>query len=278
MKRFLAMSSLMLSLSAYSQSYLIMGNGVVLTTDNAGFAYDLGNFILPYKITLNGGQYFAEEGRLVTVDERGFLYRKEEKAPNKIKGKGSNYFLTENGKLTTIDSAGFFYEYDKESAFKKAVGFGGNFFTVKPEEKKLTVDLFTINRKGNYFKMNVPNLDAGTIVVMGGNYFQTSSGTIFTVTKEGLVFPKPEVKVGAVKKKGGNFFVDSNNSIFTISEDGFLLMPTVPASLQVASITKLGQNYFLDQEGRLFVIDSMGGINEREMKSHDLKDVKILSL
>lgn len=278
MKRLLAISGLMLSLTAYSQSYLIMGNGVVLTTDNAGFVYDLGNFILPYKITLNGGQFFAEEGRLVTIDEKGYLYRKDEKVPSKLKGKGHNYFLAENGKLTTIDASGFMYEFDKESAFKKAIAFGGNFFTVKPEEKKMIVDLYTLNRKGNYFKMNVPGLDAGSIAVMGGNYFQTNSGTIYTVTKDGHVFSKSEIKTGAIKKIGGNYFIDSNNSIYTISEDGFLVMPAIPSSLKVPSITKLGQNYFLDQEGKLFVINRAGDVNEREMKSHDLRDAKILSI
>jgi len=86
------------------------------------------------------------------------------------------------------------------------------------------------------------------------------------------------MKIGAIKKLGGNYFVDANNAIYTVSEEGFLYMPTLPANLKVESIAKLGQNYLIDQAGKLFVVDSLGAIYEREMKSHDLRDAKILSL
>jgi hypothetical protein len=55
-------------------------------------------------------------------------------------------------------------------------------------------------------------------------------------------------------------------------------MPTLPTNLKVESIAKLGQNYVIDQDGKLFVVDSLGAIFEREMKAHDLRDAKILSL
>jgi hypothetical protein len=278
MKKILALGSLMLALNGYSQSYMILGNGVTLTTDKAAFVYDFGHFILPYKVTLTGGQFLAEEGKLISIDDKGFLYRKDEKAPSKLKGKGNNYVIADNGTLYTFDAAGFFYKYDKEAATKKSSGFGGNFFTVKPDDKKPLVDLYTLNSKGNYFKTTIPGLNPAEITTLGGTYFQTNQGVIFTVSKDGFVYSKAETKTGLIKKMGGNFFIDSANAIYTVSEEGFLYLPVLPMNLKIATITKVGQNYFLDQEGRLFVVDSTGAIYERDMKGHDLKDTKILSI
>ena len=268
----------MLALNGHAQSYMILGNGVTLTTDKAAFVYDFGHFILPYKVTLVGGQFLAEEGKLITVDGQGFLYRKDEKAPAKIKGKGNNYLLSDNGILYTFDAAGFFYKFDKDAATKKALGFGGNFFTVKLDDKKPAVDLYTLNSKGNYFKSSVPGLNPADIATLGGTYFQTNKGVIYTVNKDGFVFSKEATKPGTVKRIGGNFFIDSNNAIYTVSEEGYLYFPTIPASLKIANITKLGQNYFLDKDGKIFVIDKTGAIFEREMKGHDLKDAKVFSI
>lgn len=278
MKKILVLGSMLFALNGFSQSYLILNNGVTLTTDKAAFVYDFGHFILPYKVNLAGGQFLVEEEKFVTIDEKGFLYRKTEKAPSKIKGKGNKYLLSDSGTLYTFDAAGFFYKYDKDSALKKAEKFGGNFFTVKPDEKKPLIELFTLNSKGNYFKMNVAGLNPADITTLGGNFFQTKAGVVYTVTKDGLVISKAEVKAGAVKKAGGNFFIDANNALYTITEEGFLLLPILPANLKIASITKLGQNYFLDGEGRLFTVDNTGAIFEREMKSHDLRETKVLSL
>ena len=278
MKKILAMGSLLLALNGHAQSYMILNNGVTLTTDKTAFVYDFGHFILPYKVTLTGGQFLAEEGKLISIDEKGFLYRKDEKAPSKLKGKGASYLLADNGTLYTFDAAGFFYKYDKDSALKKANSFGGNFFTVKPDDKKPAVDLYTVNNLGNYFKMNVAGLNAAEIVIAGGSYFQTQKGAVYTVTNQGLVYSKADMKVAAIKKIGGNFFIDANNALYTVSEDGFLYLPTLPANLKIATITKLGQNYFLDQDGKLFVVDSTGAIYQREMKDHDFKDAKILSI
>ena len=50
---------------------------------------------------------------------------------SKLKGKGNNYLISESGALMTFDAAGFFYKFDKDAATKNAVGFGGNFFTVR---------------------------------------------------------------------------------------------------------------------------------------------------
>ena len=278
MKKILALGSLMLALNGYSQSYMILGNGVTLTTDKAAFVYDFSHFILPYKVTLTGGQFFAEEGKIISIDSMGYLYRKDEKAPSKLKGKGNNYLISDSGALITFDAAGFFYKFDKDAATKKAVGFGGNFFTVKPDDKKPLVDLYTLNSKGNYFKSVVPGLNAAEITAFGGTFFQTSQGVVHTISKDGFVFSKADMKVGTIKKMGGNYFVDSNNAIYTVSEDGFLMLPTLPINLKVATISKLGQNYFVDQDGKMFAVDNTGAIYEREMKAHDIKDAKIFSI
>lgn len=278
MKKILALGSLLLALNGYSQSYLILNNGVTLTTDKAAYVYDFGHFILPYKVTLTGGQFLAEEGKLISIDDKGYLYRKDEKAPSKIKGKGNNYLIADNGTLLTFDAKGFMYKFDKDSAMKKANSYGGNFFTVKPDNKKPLVDLYTMNNLGNYFKMNVAGLNPAEISVNGGNYFQTKQGLVYTITKDGFVYPKAEVKTGVVKKVGGNFFIDSNNTLFTVSEEGFLYLPSLPMTLKVATVTKLGQNYFIDQEGKLFVVDNTGAVMERAITNHNTKDTKVLSI
>lgn len=278
MKKFLALGSLILSINGYAQSYMILGNGVTLTTDKTAYVYDFAHFILPTEVTLTGGQFLAEDGKLISIDDKGFLYRKDEKAPSKLKGKGTNYVIAENGTIFTFDAAGFLYKFDKDNALKKANNFGGRFFTVKPDEKKNAVDLYTLNSTGNYFKMNAEGLMAAEIATFGGNYFMTNKNVVYTVSKDGFVFSKAETKTGLIRKIGGNFFIDDKNAIYTVSDEGFLFLPTLPANLKVATITKIGANYFLDQEGRLFVVDATGAIYEREMKSHDLRNAKILSM
>jgi len=275
MKKFLLAGVALLSMNAFSQSYLILNNGVTLTTDKAGFVYDFGHFRVPYKVTLNGGQFHVEDKKLSTVDTAGFLYEKTLKV-EKVKGKGLNYFINDDNKLVTVDAKGFYYELE-DKAFKKAQAFGGNFFLVKPDDKKAIVDLYTINDKGNYFKMTVAGLNPFDIVTLGGTFFQTRAGVTYTISKDGLVYPKAEQKVGAVKKAGGNFFVDAAGLLFTVSEEGFLMLPVLPANIKVADIQKVGSNYMIDSEGRMFVVDKVGNISERTM-NHDLRTAKILSI
>jgi hypothetical protein len=76
---------------------------------------------------------------------------------------------------------------------------------------------------------------------------------------------------------GGNFFIDANHLIYTVSEDGLLILPLLPNGLDISTVSKLGNNYFIDSRGKLFTIDNLGEIKEREIKSHDLNDVKILA-
>lgn len=274
MKKYLAMAATLLSMNVFAQSYLILNNGVTLTTDKAGFIYDFGNFHIPYKITLNGGQFLAEEKNLLTVDSQGFLYNKDKKV-DKVKGKGMNYLINDD-KLVTIDAKGFFYEFE-DKIFKKVTAFGGNFFLVKPDDKKAIVDLYTVNLTGNYSKLNIPGLNPLDIVTLGGTFFQTRAGVTYTISKDGLVFSKADQKVGAVKKAGGNFFVDAAGLLFTVSEEGFLMLPVLPTNIKVADIQKVGANYMIDSEGRIFIVDKVGNLVERTI-NHDLRNAKILSI
>jgi hypothetical protein len=277
MKKILALSGLLLAMNGFAQSYMILNSGVTLTTDKAGFAYDFGHFIPPYKVNLTGGNFLSEDEKLITIDEKGFLYRKDEKAPKKIKGKGTNYFIADSGDLFTVDAQGFLFKYDKDSQLKKAANFGGNFFTVNADPKKKIVDFYTVNSKGNYFKLTIPGLNPNDIATFGGNFFMTNKGVAYTVSKEGTVFSKEAVKAGLISKKGGNYFVDNKGVLFTVSEDGYLISPALPMNLKVADITKLGSNYFLDNAGKLFAVDSAGNVYEREIKDHDLRNTKIHS-
>lgn len=277
MKNFITVGLMLASFSAFSQSYLILNNGVTLTTDKAGYLYDFNHFRIPYKVTINGGQFHVEDKKLSTVDTSGFLYEKNFEV-KKVKGKGLNFFVNDDNHLVTIDEKGFYYEYDKDDKiFKSAVAFGGNFFLVKPNSRKPNIDLYTVNNKGNYFKIDVPGLNPADIKTVGGSYFQTKSGVIYTVSKDGFVYAKPEIKVGSIVKAGGNFLIDSTNKIYTVTDDGFLMLPVLPANIKVMTVQKLGANYMIDSEGRIFTVDAQGNMHERQI-DHDLRDAKILSL
>jgi len=273
MKKFIIASLMLASLNAFSQSYIILNNGVTLTTDKSGFIYDFGHFRVPYKITVNGGNYFVTDEKLSTVDAKGMLYQKDMEV-KKINGKGLNYFITNKNRLVTIDENGFAYEYDDTSLFKKALNYGGNFFTVKGEKK--ATDLYTVNSKGNYYKMTVAGLNPADIVKFGGTFFQTKQGTLYTVSKDGFVFAKANSGVGEIKKSGGNYFIDSKNFLYTVSESGLLVLPVLPANIVVADLVTLGANYMLDSQGRIFVVDQNGVMFERK-PDHDLTKSKIIA-
>lgn len=276
MKSFLLLALATLSLNAFSQSYIIMDNGITITTDTSGFTYDFGHYAYPQKVTLRGGQYFVEEGGiLATVDEHGLFYRKYEIIPEKIKGKGINYFLSDTGTLFTINKAGIVTMTENE-VFKKAISFGGSYFTVATEDENL--ELYVIDGAGKVSKPEVPSLKVKDIVSFGGHYFMTNRGIVFTLSSEGVVSPRDDMRVGILTKKGGNYFVDSSNVLFTVAQDGSLRLPAFPLSLKVNSILKLGSNYFIDQAGRLYVVDKEGNIFERIMRDHDFKNTKIISL
>jgi hypothetical protein len=277
MKQLLTAGVLLFSVSAFSQSYLVLNNGITLTTDTAGYVYDFGHFYLPYKLKHNGGQFFVEDKKLVTINSKGLLFEKDLKV-EEIKGKGLNYLINGDNELITIDRDGFYYQYDEDSdIFKKTIQFGGSYFLVKPEKKKPLVDIYTINEKGNYFKMNVEGLNPSEVTQFGGNYLQTKAGKTYTVSKQGFIFLKSDLNVSQISKAGGNFFIDSTGLLFTISDEGLLLVPNLPKNLNISLVQKVGANYMIDTNGKIFVVDKNGLVEER-MVQHDLKNAKVLSI
>jgi hypothetical protein len=276
MKKLLIAGLTLLSVNAFSQSYMVLNRGVVLTTDAQGFVYDYSQFVLPYKVNVAGGQFFSEEGKLVTIDEQGMMYRKDMKV-KKVKGKGMNYFINDDSELVTIDAQGFVYKWEKEKAFKKDAIFGGNYLVVKTDPKKYVFDLYTISDKGAYTKITLPGFNASAVAVTGGNYFMAKNGVIYTVSKDGFVFSKEKMRTGEIMRAGGNFFMDTMNKIYTVTAEGVLMMPTVPKDFNITSIRKLGSNYMIDVEGRVFTVDKAGNLNQRFIQEHDMTQVKILS-
>ncbi|MES2529077.1 MAG: hypothetical protein V4598_18465 [Bdellovibrionota bacterium] len=276
MKKFIALGLLLGSLSASAQSYLVLNNGILLTTDKAGFLYDFGHFVIPYEVKINGGQFLVEKKTLMTIDENGYKYDKDEKI-EKIKGKGNNYVLNDKNELITVGANGYYFKYDKDDALKRVEKFGGNFFVGKDEKKKNSL-LYTLNSTGNYFNIALPELNPAEISVLGGTYFMTTRGVYFTIDAKGFVYPKADVKAGAPRKIGGNFVIDNMGKLFTVSESGIFANPVLPTTLNIANISKVGANYMLDNDGKLFVVDKNGNVFERSVNSHDLRNVKVLSL
>lgn len=278
MKTLLLAALATLSFNAFSQSYVIMDNGIVVTTDNAGFTYDFGHYAFPAKVTLKGGQYFVEEGNiLATIDENGLLFRKYELIPEKIKGKGINYFISEEGFIYVIDKRGYAKVTESE-IYTKSVNFGGNYFTVALDAEKTQLELYVVTAEGEVVKPEVPNLKVKDIVAFGGTYFMTNRGIVFTVSADGKITSKDQMRVGVLQKRGGNYFIDSAGFFFTVSDNGDLIMPALPVSLRINTIQRLGTNYFIDQSGKLYVVDKSGNVFERVMRDHDFRLAKIISL
>lgn len=277
MKKLFLAALATLSLHTFAQSYIIMDNGITLTTDNSGFVYDFGHYAFPQKVVLKGGQFFVEEGGiLATVDEHGLFFRKYEMIPEKIIGKGINYFLSEDGSMYTINKAGY-VTLTQDEAYKKAVNFGGNYFTVEANDAK-DLELRVVTGDGQVVAPVVPSLKVKDIISFGGNYFMTNRGIVFSVTDAGAVVPHDDMRIGILNKKGGNYFVDSSGYFYTVAQDGTLKMPALPISLRVPSIFRLGSNYFIDQAGKLFTVDKDGNVYERPMRDHDFKNAKVISL
>lgn len=267
-----------LSMSAFSQSYLILDNGITITTDTSGFSYDFGHYTFPQKVIIKGGQYFVEEGGiLTTVDENGLLFRKYELIPSKIKGKGHNYFVSEEGFFYAFDKRGYLKVTESE-LYMNATNFGGNYFTVASNPEKTEIDLYVVTSEGVVTKVEVPELDPKDIVSFGGSYFMSNRGIVYTVSSVGEIVPQEKLRVGLLAKKGFNFFTDSAGHLFTVSETGELNLPALPINLEIGIIDKVGGNYFIDQAGSLFVVNKKGQVYERLMFDHDFTSTKIISL
>ncbi len=278
MKLFLILISIILGPEAFSQSFLIMENGIILTTDRLGFAYDFGHYAYPQRVSLKGGQYFVEEDNiLVTIDENGHLYRKYESIPQNILGKGINYFISSDGILFTIDSQGKLKVIEAQE-FKNAKNFGGSFFTTQLNEDEGLFDLFSVSQSGKTQKYDRGPFKKKEIVSFGGNYFMNQRGIVFTISSSGDIFQQENVNVGLITKKGGNYFIDSSNFFYTVTEGGELKLPDLPFNLRVSSILKLGTNYFIDQFGKFYTVDRDGNITEKIMVDHDFKQARVISL
>lgn len=266
------------SMNTYAQSYIVMDNGIVVTTDTSGFAYDFGHYAFPQKVTLKGGQFFVEEGNiLATVDENGLLFRKYELIPQNILGKGINYFISAEGFIYAIDKKGY-VKVSESEIYKNAVNFGGNYFTVATNPEKTDLELYVVTGEGTVVKPEVPSLKVKDIISFGGNYLMNNRGVVFTISTSGTVTPKDDVRVGILSKRGGNYFIDSSNYFYTVSESGDLVMPPLPISMRVSSVLKLGSNYFIDQTGKFFTVDKNGQVFERPMRDHDFRLAKVISL
>lgn len=278
MKKLLLLMLILGPFKAFSQSYLIMDNGVILTTDKSGFVYDLGHFTYHEEVTRRGGQYFVEEGGvLVTIDENGLLHRKYEALPDKLKGRGMNYMISALGELFTIDRQGKTH-YHQNDVFKYAANFGGNYFSVKSPTEDAGLEVYVVAQDGQYLKVDVETLSITDIAVFGGTYFMTNRGVVYTVAADGLVSVQAHERVGVITKRGGNYFTDSAGMIFTVTAEGNLLAPAVPVGFDATKITRTGSNYFLTSTGLFYVVDKDGNIFERKLPDQDLKDVRVISL
>jgi hypothetical protein len=271
MKKLILASLALLSLNSFSQSYFVLENGITLTTDKNGFVYDFNHYTPVNRVTIKGGQYLVEDANvIVTVDDKGALYRKYEILPKQVIGKGMNYFIGDNGYIYTIDHLGYVHIVEDDAKMLNVTKFGGNFFIVNSDE------LFTVNLEGSYEKVQVEGLRPADILSFGGNYFMTNRGVLYTVAANGKV-KRANERVGIIVKKGGNYFVDTAGAFYTVAEDGTLKLPGMPISLRIQAMSKLGANYFVDSTGKLFTVDKDGNIFER-WTSHDLKTTKIISL
>jgi len=256
---------------AFSQSYFVLDSGITLSVDREGFVYDYNHHTPVSRVTIKGGQYLIEDTNvLVTVDQRGSLFRKFEILPESIIGKGSNYFIGANNLFYGIDNEGYVNLVELDNKMKNPVKFGGNFFTTEN-------DFYVVNEKGAFIKATAEGVKPSDIIILGGNYFMTNRGVVYTVADDGRIISQKAFRVGIIQKKGGNYFVDTAGSIYTVSSAGELKLPSIPMSLRIPAISRLGTNYFMDGAGKLFTVDHLGNVFERWI-NYDVKSTSILSL
>lgn len=275
MKKLLLAALALSSLNSFAQSYLVLNNGVVLTTSKAGEVKDLiWSFALPKDVSVAGGQFYVNQGKLVTINDEGFFYSSDVKVKS-VDGKGMNYFITRD-EITTINAKGIISKF-KNKEFRDAERFGGKFFISNVDNKKKTADLFTVNDKGFYSKLSVQGLNPYNVVYLGGNYF-FDNGIPYTVSNEGLVFAKNDFRISGIKMTGGNFFIDNKDTLYTISEEGFLYVAAVmPEGFKIVDVVKTGSNYMLDKDSQMFLVNAKGEVVANKLTTHDLTKAKILS-
>src|SRR5690606_4447863 len=111
------------------------------------------------------------------------------------------------GILSTINRAGFVTQFENE-VFKKALNFGGNYFTVEADEEG-SVDIYAVTAEGTVVKTDLPSLKAKEIVAYGGTYFMNNRGVVYTISNSGVVKSWEQMRIGVLSKRGGNYFSDS---------------------------------------------------------------------
>jgi hypothetical protein len=278
MKKLILSSLVLMSTQAFSQSFLVLNNGVTLTTDKAGLVYDFSLFHTPSTINVSSAQFFIDKEKLYTMNASGNLFEKDlEIKSSKIVAKAGNFMIVDAGlsnNIITIDEAGFYYEF-KEKRFNKPQIIGGNFMTFLNEKEK-KVEIMTVGALGQYKSVVVQGLNPAEIISAGGRYFTTSTRKIFSVAKDGVISEQTQfATVAQIVKKGGNFFIDSTNTIFTITDEGFIKLPLLPMGLDISKTAKVGFNYLITSEGKLYTINALGEILDRGFTNHDLKQAKI---
>lgn len=272
MKNFILMALAVFSVSAFSQSYFVLENGITLSVDSSGFVYDFGHYTPVQRVTVKGGQFIVEDTNvLATVDERGMIFRKYEVLPKQVVGKGINYFIGDNGAFYGIDSMGYVNLVEENEKIKSATKFGGVYFANEADE------MFIVTNEGKFVQAKTEGLKTADIITHGGNYFMTNRGVLYTLSSDGKLIDRRQDRVGIIVKKGGNYFVDTMGILYTVAQDGSLKLPALPVSLRIQAISKLGSNYFMDGSGKLFTVDKEGNVFERWI-NYDLKLTKIISL
>lgn len=267
---------LALSAAAQAQSYVVQGNGVVLTVDQKGYLYDFNQFVLPYMIRYKGGQFYVNQDRqLTTIDENGYYYRHDQdefEAPKEVRFSGYNYFVEKDGTAWTFDRQGSVFKAESDKALKKPVITGGTFFAVEAKRDQ-PARFFVVNDRGNLVESKVDGLNPATIKDGGNNWFITNDGSLFTLSREGFVYNKRDL-VGVVTKvdaKGGNFLV-VNGKLLAVAEDGVVSDRGAVTAFGV--IVKSGHNYFITQDAKFFAVDMNGEVMERTGK-YDFKNIAL---
>ncbi|MBA2404955.1 MAG: hypothetical protein H0V66_09310 [Bdellovibrionales bacterium] len=279
MKRLLLALTILTSSVAFGQSMIVMKTGKVLTIDEQGMLYDLSNFLLPYQIKQMGGRYLIDEDRkLRTIDRNGLMYskEKEDKVPVNIEYYGENYFISKFGKMFTFDEQGFLFEAEKEREFRNVVHKGGNFVIAeKRVEMKKVLALYVVTNLGKIVEVTVPGLNLEYVNYVGGQYFTTTKGVIYTVSGDGFVFSKADMGKfnGWQLKKGGNYFI-VQDSVYSVAQNGILM--SVASATDIGAIKHFGTNFFITQSGRLFTISASGAIRNIPL-DYKLSDISQFS-
>ena len=269
MKKLTLLAFSLYSAFSFSQSMMIMNNGKVITIDKAGIANDFGSFMLPYEVKFMGGRYLIDKDRKVrTVDRNGMFFSKadSDKVASDIEYLGENYFISKRGTLYSVDDSGFFYELSKEREYKELTHKGGNFFvSEKKADGKKYKAFFVINSSGQVNEIKMAGLNVDAINYVGGNYFTTAMGELFTVSTDGFVYSKKELGnfTGHMMKRGHKYFF-YQSKVFTVSDNG--LVNDAGPSLLLGDIKTMGTNFFINAASTVFSVSDTGTIQRVTLK------------